>query len=168
VTDDPLVLLVDDDADLRAALATSLDLAGLSVLAVADAAAALAALDRYAIAVVVSDIRMPGMDGRQLAQRIAAQDADLPVILMTGHGNIEQAVAALRQGAYDFLAKPFASDRLFESAPSPSCWHSAIQHRVPRCNCSTARRCPAISWKARCSVTPRPAATPARRQRAAR
>ncbi len=112
---DPLVLLVDDDADLRAALATSLELAGLSVLAVADAAAALAALDRHGVAVVVSDIRMPGMDGRQLAQRIAAQDADLPVILMTGHGDIEQAVAALRQGAYDFLAKPFASDRLIES-----------------------------------------------------
>jgi two-component system C4-dicarboxylate transport response regulator DctD len=109
------VLLVDDDADLRGALAMALDLAGLPVLALSDAAAALAVLGRQPVAAVVSDIRMPGMDGRQLAQRIAALDADLPVILMTGHGDIDQAVAALRQGAYDFLAKPFATERLVES-----------------------------------------------------
>lgn len=111
----PHVLLVDDDGDLRDALATALDLAGLTPVAVADGKAALEMIDRHAVDVVVSDIRMPGIDGRQLLQRLTARDPDLPVILMTGHGDIDEAVAALRQGAYDFLAKPFATERLIET-----------------------------------------------------
>jgi two-component system, NtrC family, C4-dicarboxylate transport response regulator DctD len=111
----PLILLVDDDADLRDALALSLELAGFAVHSVEGGMSALAALERESIAAVVTDIRMPGLDGRQLLQRILAIDAELPVILMTGHGDIEQAVTALRQGAYDYLAKPFASERLMES-----------------------------------------------------
>lgn len=109
------VLLVDDDDDLREALATALELAGLQTVAVGDSVRALEMLEDASFEVVVSDIRMPGMDGRQFLQRIVDRDADLPVILITGHGDIEQAVAALRQGAYDFLAKPFATDRLIES-----------------------------------------------------
>lgn len=109
------VLLVDDDDDLREALATALDLAGLETVAVADGTRALELLQDESIEVVVSDIRMPGIDGRQLLQRIVGADPDLAVILITGHGDIEQAVGALRQGAYDFLAKPFATDRLIES-----------------------------------------------------
>lgn len=92
------VLLVDDDDDLREALATALELAGLEAVAVGDSVRALELLEDASFEVVVSDIRMPGMDGRQLLQRIVDRDADLPVILITGHGDIEQAVAALRQG----------------------------------------------------------------------
>lgn len=110
------VLLVDDDDDLREALATGLGLAGLETIAASDSMQALALLEQDEIAIVVSDIRMPGVDGRQLLKRIMTRDPDMPVILMTGHGDIEQAVDALRQGAYDFLAKPFATDRLIESA----------------------------------------------------
>ncbi len=111
----PAVLLVDDDDDLREALAAALVLADLPTVNVADGAQALAVLDRYPINVVVSDVRMPGLDGRQLLQRILDRDAEMPVILMTGHGDIDQAVAALKQGAYDFLAKPFATERLIEA-----------------------------------------------------
>ncbi|MNP01407.1 C4-dicarboxylate transport transcriptional regulatory protein DctD [compost metagenome] len=65
--------------------------------------------------VVVSDIRMPGIDGLQLLEQLHAQDAELPVLLITGHGDVPLAVQAMRAGAYDFLEKPFASDALLDS-----------------------------------------------------
>ena len=110
-----LVAFVDDDPDLRAAHGQSLELAGFKVLPFPGAEAALARLDADFQGVVVSDIRMPGMDGRQLFQRLKAIDPDLPVILITGHGDIAQAVEALQDGAYDFVAKPFPADRLVAS-----------------------------------------------------
>jgi two-component system C4-dicarboxylate transport response regulator DctD len=64
---------------------------------------------------VVTDLRMPGMDGRQLVERLNAIDPDLPVVMMTGHGDIAEAVDAMKRGAYDFLAKPFAPERLVET-----------------------------------------------------
>jgi two-component system C4-dicarboxylate transport response regulator DctD len=64
---------------------------------------------------VVTDLRMPGLDGWQFFAEVALRDADIPVILITGHGNISDAVAAMHQGAYDFVAKPFAMDRLLTS-----------------------------------------------------
>ncbi len=109
------VILCDDDADLRAALTQTLELAGLDVVAFGAAAPALAAITEDYAGVVVSDIRMPGMDGLQLHAAIKARDPDLPVILMTGHGDIPMAVAALQNGVYDFIAKPFAADRLVQS-----------------------------------------------------
>jgi two-component system, NtrC family, C4-dicarboxylate transport response regulator DctD len=110
-----LVAFVDDDADLRAAHGQSLTLAGFEVLPLASAEAALARIDAGFPGVVVSDIRMPGMDGRQLFHRLRALDPDLPVIFITGHGDVAQAVEALQDGAYDFVAKPFAPDRLVAS-----------------------------------------------------
>ena len=109
------VLLVDDDEDVRNAIATGLRLAGFDTIEAADGHKALAEMANQRIGAIVSDIRMPMLDGRQLLQRVRAIDADLPVILMTGHGDIEQAVDAVRNGAYDFLAKPFASDRLADA-----------------------------------------------------
>jgi two-component system C4-dicarboxylate transport response regulator DctD len=110
-----LVAFVDDDAELRAANAQSLKLAGLEVLAFDTAQAALERLDAKFPGVVVSDIRMPGMDGRQLFARLKDIDPDLPVILITGHGDVAQAVEAMRDGAYDFVAKPFPAERLVSS-----------------------------------------------------
>lgn len=109
------VVLVEDDDAFRSALAERLILADLDVSAFASAEAALRALSDHFEGVVVTDLRMPGMDGRQLAERIRTLDADLPVVLMTGHGDIGDAVDAMKQGAYDFLTKPFASDRLIET-----------------------------------------------------
>lgn len=109
------VALVEDDAAFRDALAERLQLAGLAVSAFATGDAALKALDAAFDGVVVTDLRMPGMDGRQLLTRLSALDPDLPVILMTGHGDIAEAVEAMRRGAYDFLAKPFAPERLIET-----------------------------------------------------
>ena len=106
------ILFVEDDEALRFATVQALELAGLSVRAFAGAEAVLAALTPDFDGVIVSDIRMPRMDGLQLLARVRAVDADLPMILVTGHGDVPMAVAALRDGAYDFLAKPFATDHL--------------------------------------------------------
>ena len=106
------VILVDDDPDLRRATAQALKLAGFEVQAFDGAEAALAAIyDRFE-GPVVTDIRMPRMNGLQLFERIRALDPELPVLLVTGHGDVELAVAALKDGAYDFISKPFDAERL--------------------------------------------------------
>jgi two-component system, NtrC family, C4-dicarboxylate transport response regulator DctD len=109
------VLLIDDDPHLRQALSQTLDLAGLKVSSLADAHAVAAKIERDWPGVVVSDIRMPGIDGLQLLQQLQEQDPELPVLLITGHGDVPLAVQAMRAGAYDFLEKPFASDELIDS-----------------------------------------------------
>jgi len=109
------VLLIDDDPHLRQALCQTLDLAGLKVVTRADAHGVVEQLGRDWPGVVVSDIRMPGLDGLQLLEQLKALDAELPVILITGHGDVPLAVQAMRAGAYDFLEKPFASDTLLDS-----------------------------------------------------
>lgn len=109
------VALIEDDDDFRAALAERLELAGLSVRTFHSANPALAEIDADFPGVVVSALRMPGMDGRQLLTRLQTLDSALPVILITGHGDIAEAVAAMSAGAYDFVAKPFAFERLHES-----------------------------------------------------
>jgi len=117
MSDSPLrVVLIDDDDGLRTALADSFAIAGIDVEPYGDARAALAQLDADFRGIVVSDIRMPRMDGHALFEAVAARDPELPVILMTGHGDIAMAVAALKQGAFDFIAKPFAADHLIASA----------------------------------------------------
>lgn len=106
------VLLVDDEDAVRRANAQTLSLADCEVQACADAEAALAACASQPPDVVVSDVRMPGMDGLALFRRLQTLDAELPVILVTGHGDVPMAVRALRDGVYDFLAKPFPAEQL--------------------------------------------------------
>ena len=106
------VIFVDDDPDLRRATAQALQLAGFEVSAFDGAEAALATIDDRFEGPVVTDIRMPRMSGLQLFERIKALDPELPVLLVTGHGDVELAVAALKDGAYDFISKPFAAERL--------------------------------------------------------
>ena len=109
------VILIDDDPHLRQALFQTLDLAGLSVLPLAEANGLAERIGRDWPGVVVSDIRMPGMDGLELLAQLHGQDPELPVLLITGHGDVPLAVQAMRSGAYDFLEKPFASDALLDS-----------------------------------------------------
>jgi two-component system C4-dicarboxylate transport response regulator DctD len=106
------VILVDDDDDLRPALAQGLELAGHGVRSFATADAALDAIDRGFAGPVVTDIRMPGTDGLAFMARVLEIDPALPVILITGHGDVALAVQAMRDGAYDFIEKPFAVARL--------------------------------------------------------
>jgi CheY-like chemotaxis protein len=109
------IIFIDDEAPIREAVQQWLELSGLSVRTCARAGEALALLDADFAGVVVSDVRMPGMDGLALLERLQALDAELPVIMVTGHGDVPMAVAALQQGAYDFIEKPFTPERLLSS-----------------------------------------------------
>ncbi|OKA26363.1 sigma-54-dependent Fis family transcriptional regulator [Pseudomonas versuta] len=108
------VLLVEDDHALREALADTLLLAGHGFRAVASAEEALQAVAGESFSLVVSDVNMPGMDGHQLLGRLRASQPQLPVLLMTAHGAVERAVEAMRQGAVDYLVKPFEPKALLD------------------------------------------------------
>ncbi|WP_181296637.1 sigma-54 dependent transcriptional regulator [Pseudomonas sp. Q2-TVG4-2] len=101
------ILLVEDDRALREALGDTLELGGYSYLAVDCAETALLALERDGFGLVVSDVNMPGMDGHALQALIRQRYPQLPVLLMTAYGAVERAVEAMRQGAVDYLVKPF-------------------------------------------------------------
>ncbi|WP_231114225.1 sigma-54-dependent transcriptional regulator, partial [Pseudomonas putida] len=109
------VIVVDDEASIRTAVEQWLSLSGFSVQLFARAEACLAHLPQHFPGVIISDVRMPGMDGLQLLERLQANDPDLPVILLTGHGDVPMAVEAMRMGAYDFLEKPFTPQDLLGS-----------------------------------------------------
>lgn len=109
------VALVEDEPDLRDATVQTLMLEGAEVTAFPDARAALAWLDADYPGVVVSDVRMPGIDGIAFFAALREIDPDLPVILTTGHGDIAMAVAAMKNGAADFLTKPYASADLIRA-----------------------------------------------------
>ena len=110
--DQSTVLFVDDEIDLREALAQGLELAGHSVEAYSTAESVLDRVSRDFYGVLVTDIRMPGMDGLSLMKAAFEIDTALPVILITGHGDVPLAVEAIRAGAYDFMEKPFPVARL--------------------------------------------------------
>jgi len=106
------ILLVEDDSALREALQETLELAGWQVVAVGDGLDALTWLETHRAGLVVSDMKMARMDGRALLENIRLRWPDLPVLLMTAYGTIEQAVEVIRGGACDYLVKPFEADVL--------------------------------------------------------
>ena len=106
------VILVEDDEPLRAATAQALELAGFEPQAFGSAGRARKAIGPSFAGCVVTDIRMDEMDGLELMRAVHATDPDIPVILVTGHGDVPMAVAALKDGAFDFLSKPFSTDQL--------------------------------------------------------
>jgi two-component system response regulator FlrC len=110
------VLVVEDDAPLREALVDTLRVAGMPALAAADAVEALRLLETEDVAFVISDVQMPGTNGYQLLTSIKKLRPDLPVILMTAYGTVAQAVAAMRDGATDYIVKPFDAQALIEMA----------------------------------------------------
>ncbi|MFY0730442.1 sigma-54-dependent transcriptional regulator [Pseudomonas sp. NFX15] len=109
------VMVVDDESSIRSAVEQWLSLSGFEVQLFSRADECLAQLPRHFAGVILSDVRMPGMTGLELLAEVQRRDADLPVILLTGHGDVPMAVEAMRDGAYDFLEKPFSPQTLLAS-----------------------------------------------------
>lgn len=109
------VLLVDDEVMIRNATEQWLRMAGFDVISCDSAEAALPLIDRQFSGILVTDVRMPGMDGIALMGEARGRINDLPVILVTGHGDVDMAIQAMREGAYDFIEKPFVPERLVET-----------------------------------------------------
>ncbi len=108
------ILLVDDDVEMRTATTQWFELAGYQVRSYSNAVAALSDIVQGLRSVVVSDVRMPKMDGMEFLAQVNAVDPDIPVVLITAHGDVAMAVEAMRQGAYDFIEKPFDPERLLD------------------------------------------------------
>lgn len=106
------IIFIDDDADLLAAQTQALELADFLVQPFSNGPDALKTIDANFDGVIITDVRMPHMDGLELFKRIKEIDADIPVILITGHGDVPMAVQALKDGVYDFITKPFAADNI--------------------------------------------------------
>ncbi|MEE4801983.1 sigma-54 dependent transcriptional regulator [Pseudomonas alliivorans] len=109
------VIVVDDEAPIRQAVEQWLTLSGFTVQVFARAEECLTELPEHFPGVVLTDVRMPGISGLELLARLQVIDKDLPVILLTGHGDVPMAVEAMREGAYDFLEKPFSPETLISS-----------------------------------------------------
>lgn len=108
------VLVVEDDFHMQLGCVQALQLAGLSVEAVDSAEQAMGLITPGFAGVIVTDMRLPGADGLSLVRHCHGLDADLPVIMITGHGDVTLAVEAMRSGAYDFIPKPFSPELLVE------------------------------------------------------
>ncbi len=104
------VMIVEDDADLREALADTLELAGYRVVGASNGNVALDHLESEDVRMVISDVQMEGMDGHTLLKRIKSRHGEIPVILMTAYGTIPKAVEAMHDGAADYLVKPFEAE----------------------------------------------------------
>ncbi len=115
MTSDLKVLVVDDDDIVRDSLRALLESAGFEVAEYASATALLADISPGVAGCVVTDIRMPGMDGLELQEELTRSRIQLPVIVITGHGDVPLAVRAMKAGALDFIEKPFDDEVLLES-----------------------------------------------------
>jgi FixJ family two-component response regulator len=127
-----LVYLVDDDDALRDALRFLLESAGYSAETFADAAQFLALPGLAPGACLILDVRMPGMSGIELQRELARRGSTLPVIFLTAHGDVPMAVAAVKQGAFDFIEKPFEEARLLQLVEAALKLDAAARARLTR------------------------------------
>ena len=128
------ILFVEDDPAVRLGATQALQLAGLNVRGFGSAEQVLGQLVPGTCSVLVTDVRLPGMDGMELLEKAVALDPGLPVILVTGHGDISMAVQAMRLGAYDFIEKPFSPEQLTDVV------RRAIEKRMLSLEIDTLRR----------------------------
>src|SRR6266567_3964296 len=131
-----IVYVIDDDEAMRVSVKFLLDSSGFGVTLFDNAQAFLDVVSGLAFGCVVSDVRMPGLDGIEFLKRMKAQHSPFPILIMTGHGDVPLAVEAMKLGAVDFLEKPFEDDRLMtmiESAirqAEPTAKSEAIAHDI--------------------------------------
>ena len=131
-----IIYVIDDDEAMRDSLNFLLEAAGFSVTLFETAQNFLDALPGLAFGCVVSDVRMPGIDGIELLKRMKAGHSVFPILIMTGHGDVPLAVEAMKLGAVDFLEKPFEDDRLIGMIDAairqaePSARNEAVTHDI--------------------------------------
>lgn len=106
------ILIVDDEKNIREGLGRALELEGYGILLAEDGKQALEMFNRQQVDLVISDLKMPRISGEELLRSLMSSNPNVPVIILTGHGTVENAVGAMRDGAYDFLTKPVNLDRL--------------------------------------------------------
>src|SRR4051812_11005708 len=109
------ILVIDDEAGIRDSLKMTLEYEGYEVIGASSGQEGLALAERDAPDLVLLDVKMPGMDGLEVLDRLRAMNETLPVVVVSGHGTISTAVEATKKGAFDFIEKPFASDRVLVS-----------------------------------------------------
>src|ERR671923_2865249 len=106
------ILVIDDEAAIRDSLRMTLEYEGYEFIGAATGQEGLSLAEREAPDLVLLDVKMPGMDGLEVLDRLRAMNESLPVVVISGHGTIGTAVEATKKGAFDFIEKPFASDRV--------------------------------------------------------
>lgn len=127
-----IIHVIDDDADVRQSLAFLLSTVGLAVRVHESASAFIEILSEIQEGCIVTDVRMPGVDGIELQRRLAAAGVKLPVIVMTGHGDIALAVEAMKAGAVDFIEKPFDDDVLIQAIKTALARRAGDRQRTAR------------------------------------
>lgn len=135
----PRILIVDDDENLRWVIETQLQEMGYTVAAAGDGAAALEAIDKEPPALVLTDLKMPGISGMELLERLRQEYPEIPVLIITAFGTIQSAVQAIRAGAYDYLTKPIDYDEL-GIAVSRVLEHSRLEREVRELRASLDRK----------------------------
>jgi two-component system response regulator FixJ len=126
----PLIQIVDDDDGVRRSLAQLVGSVGLRTAEWADPLAFLAGFDRGAVGAIVLDVRMPGLSGLTVLERLLADGVDQPVVMLTGHGTVELCRRAFRAGAAEFLEKPVDDERLLEALHEAVRRHVATRERL--------------------------------------
>lgn len=106
------ILIIDDEKNIREGLADSLEMEGYNTILAADGKEGLQYISKGDVDLVITDLRMPEVSGEEVLAKVTAETPGVPVIVLTGHGSIDSAVNAMRDGAYDFLTKPLSLDRL--------------------------------------------------------
>ncbi|CAD5371331.1 Transcriptional regulatory protein FixJ [Rubrivivax sp. A210] len=126
----PLIQIVDDDEGVRRSLALLIGSVGLRTVEWADPLAFLQGFDREAVGALVLDVRMPGLSGITLLERLLAEGVDQPVVMLTGHGTVELCRRAFKAGAAEFLEKPVHDERLLEALHDAVRRHVATRQRL--------------------------------------
>jgi DNA-binding NtrC family response regulator len=135
----PRILIIDDEAAIRDSLRMILEYEHYECFGAASGPDGLSAIGRDAPDLVILDIKMPGMNGLDTLAEIRKADATVPVAMISGHGTITDAVQATRLGAFDFIEKPFTSERVLVRHFAPCSIRSGEQPRPARPSCSLAR-----------------------------
>ena len=139
------LLIVDDEKNIREGLAAAAELDGYDVVTASDGSEGWRRFEKGDIDLVITDLRMPGLSGEELQRKINAAVPDFPVIILTGHGTIENAVAAMRNGAYDFLTKPVNLDHLSMLVKRALANHElSIRHKNLEEECAKTKQFEAI------------------------